>query len=84
MQNNSETCSSDFDGGGRYRYSRGERVTLIEEIPEKFQKIVPLPGGGKQVVDTRICYTFHPEHKTKECPNGSFLECVNLAMDEDR
>lgn len=76
--------NTDFDSHGRYLYSRGERVTSLDEIPLRHRRVVPLPGGGRQTVDARICYTFHPEYKTKDSPRGAYLECVDLAMDENR
>lgn len=37
-----------------------ERETPLEEIPEEFRKEVPLPGGGTQIIDTRLTYNWQP------------------------
>lgn len=62
---------------------QGERITPIDEIPPEFRMFAPLPGGDKlQVIDTRRCYTFHPEYHDDSFPKGAYLECINLAVDE--
>ena len=67
---------------GQYQYLRGERVTPVEEIPEEFQRVAHLPGGRRQMIDTRIAYTYHPEYRDSNFPNGALLECVDALMEE--
>ena len=53
-----------------------ERVTPIEEIPPEFQHAAPLPGGGTQVVDTRLCYNWQPGAGGR---GGRYVECGSVA-----
>ena len=57
-----------------HRYS-GERVTPIEEIPDHFRKEVSLPGGGTQIIDTRLAYNWEPGPGGK---GGRYVECGSV------
>lgn len=63
-------------------HSSGERITPIEEIPVDERLLALLPCGRKQLIDRRRCYTYHPEYSDNFFPNGAYLECINLAVDE--
>jgi len=63
-------------------HSKGERITPIEEIPMDQGLLALLPCGRKQLIDRRRCYTYHPEYSDNHFPNGAYLECINLAVDE--
>ncbi|MEK7458263.1 MAG: hypothetical protein AAB612_02145 [Patescibacteria group bacterium] len=67
---------------GQYQYLHGERVTPVEKIPPEYQKRAVLPGGRHQIIDKRIAYTFHPEYRDLNFPNGALLECIDALMDE--
>lgn len=51
-----------------------ERVTPIGEIPDEFRSEVSLPGGGKQIIDTRKAYNFNRDR-------GVLVECGSVAAD---
>ena len=44
-----------------------ERETPLEEIPPEFRQESPLPGGGIQITDTRLCYNFNSKGRLVEC-----------------
>lgn len=48
-----------------------ERLTPIEEIPPEHRYNAPLPGGGSQVLDNRLCYNFEPGNKR-------YVECGSV------
>ncbi len=56
-----------------------ERVTPLEEIPLESQRVVSLPGGGKQTLDNRLCYNWEPGEG-----GGRFVECGSVAEDAVR
>lgn len=63
-------------------HSQGERVTPLIEIPPPYRKEVIVSNDRRQIIDTRRCYTFHPEYRDENFPNGAYLECIDLAVDE--
>lgn len=63
-------------------HNQGERVTPMDEIPFEARKKVKLPNGEWQTIDTRRCYTFHPEYRGDGFEEGAYLECIDLAVDE--
>ena len=60
-----------------YRYGEKNRVTPEEEIPPEWGYRAPLPGGGSQFLDKRLCYQFVPE----EGGGGRYIESGSLASD---
>ena len=44
-----------------------ERITPKCEIPFKYRQKSPLPGGGFQITDTRLCYNYNAKGKLVEC-----------------
>ncbi len=62
--------------GHEYAPCGQERETPLEEIPPEFRKVVPLPGGRAQIVDSRLVSRFHPDKKR-------MMECGNTAASSD-
>ncbi len=54
--------------GHAYERPGEERTTPISEIPPKYRKKVPLPGGGHQIVDRRLTYNYN-------AGRGEMVEC---------
>ena len=66
-----------------YTHPFGERVTPVEDIPPQYHIQLRLPGNEVQICDLRIAYTFHPEYRDTNHPHGAYLECVDVALDEE-
>lgn len=58
-----------------------ERETPLEEIPKKFRRKAPLPGGGFQILDSRLCYNWQPP---KDGRPSRYVECGSVWSDADK
>lgn len=63
----------------QYPPTGSEYSTPIQEIPLAHRRTVPLPGGGKQVVDARLCYNWDPAYQ-----GGKMVECSSVASHADQ
>ncbi|KUK79656.1 MAG: hypothetical protein XD95_0230 [Microgenomates bacterium 39_7] len=58
----------------QYAPTGSEEITPIDEIPPQFRRIATLPGGNKQIVDSRLCYNWEPGDE-----GGRMVECSSVA-----
>ena len=54
-----------------------EKVIPADEIPDEFQREMTLPGGGKQIVDSRIPAYRYWDNK------GAWVPCSDAFFDDE-